>query len=71
MECLFLTVCVYSIHEMSQIRNIIVAVIALIIVSIFVLQSRRIGAPIISTFVAALAVILILWNVARRSIRGY
>jgi hypothetical protein len=56
---------------MSQIRNIAVSIVALIIVFIFVQQAGRIGAPPIFTLVAVFVVFLILWNVVRRLLRGY
>ena len=56
---------------MSQIRNIVVSIIALIIILIFIRTANMIMAPGIFTVVAVLMVLLILWNVARRLIRGY
>lgn len=56
---------------MSQIRNIFVSIIALIIIYFFVRTANMMGAPNIFTMVAAFMVIMILWNVARRLIRGY
>ena len=55
----------------SQIRNIMVSIIALIIIYFFVRTANQIGAPNIFTLVAAFMVIIILWNVARRLIRGF
>ena len=55
----------------SQIRIIVVSIIALIIIYFLVRTANQIGAPNIFTLVAALMVILILWNLARRLIRGY
>ena len=56
---------------MSQIRDIIVSLVALIIIYFFIQTATRMGAPNIFTLVAALMVILILFNVGRRLIRGY
>jgi predicted PurR-regulated permease PerM len=56
---------------MSQIRNIAVSIFALIILFFIVQQAIKIGAPPIFTLVAAFIVVLILWNVVRRLIRGY
>lgn len=56
---------------MSQIRNIFVSIIALIIVYFFVRAANMIGAPNIFMIVAGLMVVMILWNVAKGLIRGY
>ena len=56
---------------MSQIKNIVVAVIALVIIYFFTKTANMIGAPIYFTVVAGLMVIMVLWNVAKRLIRGY
>jgi len=56
---------------MSQITNIIVSIIALIIIFFFIRTARLIQAPNIFTLVAVLIVIIILWNVGRRLIKGY
>ncbi len=56
---------------MSQIRNIIVSIIALIINYFFIKMANTIGAPNIFTMVGALMVLMILWNIARRLIRGF
>lgn len=56
---------------MSQIRNIVFSVIALIILYFIVGQAIKIGAPNIFTLVAAFMVVLILWNIVRRLISGY
>jgi hypothetical protein len=54
----------------NQISSIIVSIIGLIILYMFFRVANQIGAPNIFTFVGALMVFLILWNVARRLIRG-
>lgn len=56
---------------MSQIRSIIVAIIALIFIYFFIQTAQMIGAPRNMTLVAGLMVVLILYNVVRRLIRGY
>ena len=56
---------------MSQIKNIVVAIIALIIVYFFIQTARMMGAPNIFSLVGALMIVLILFNVGRRLIRGY
>jgi uncharacterized membrane protein len=56
---------------MSQIRNILVAVIGLTIVYFFIQTARTMGAPSIFTLVGILMVVLIIFNVARSLIRGY
>ena len=57
--------------EMSQIRNIFVSIVALIIIYFFVRTANMMSAPPIFTMVAALMVVMIIWNVAKRLIRGY
>ena len=56
---------------MSQIRNIFVSIIALIIIYFFIRTANMMMAPNIFTIVAALMIVMILWNVARSLIRGY
>lgn len=57
---------------MSQIRTIVVSVIALIIIFFFIKTASVIGAPSnIFTLVAGLMVLMILWNVGKKLIRGY
>ena len=56
---------------MSQIRNIVFSIISLIILIFIIQQASKMGAPPIFTLVTALIVVLILWNVARRLIKGY
>ena len=56
---------------MSQIKNIVVAIIALIIVYFFIQTANMIGAPRNFSLMAGLVVLMILYNVARRLIRGY
>jgi hypothetical protein len=56
---------------MSQIKNIVVAVIALVIIYFFTKTANMMGAPNIFTLVAGLMVIMVLWNVAKSLIRGY
>jgi chromate transport protein ChrA len=57
---------------MSQIRNIVVSIIALIILFFIMQQASKIGElNFFFTLVTALIVVLILWNVARRLIKGY
>ena len=56
---------------MSQIKSIVVAIIAFIIVYFFIQTSRMMGAPDIFPLAGALIVVLILFNVARRLIRGF
>ena len=56
---------------MSRLRAIIVAVIALIIVYVFVTQASAMGAPNIFILVGALMGVLIVLNVGRALLRGY
>ena len=56
---------------MSQIKNIFIAVIALIIVYFFIQTSRMMGAPDVFPLFGALIVVIILFGVARRLIRGH
>jgi hypothetical protein len=56
---------------LSQIKNIAVSIIALIIIYFFIRTANMMGAPGIFTVVAVLMVLMILWNAARRLIRGY
>ena len=56
---------------MSQIKNIVVAVIALVIIYFFTKIANMMGAPIYFTAVAGFMVIMVLWNVAKSLIRGY
>jgi len=56
---------------MSQIRNILVSIVALVIIYFFVQTANSIGAPSIFMLVAALMVVLILFNLGRGLIRGY
>ena len=58
-------------EDMSQIRNIIVSIIALIIIYFFIRTANSIGAPSIFPIVGGIMVLMILWNVAKRLIRGY
>ena len=55
----------------SQIRGILVSIIAVIILLIFFRVADQIGAPNIFTFVGVFMVLLIIWNVTRRFIRGF
>ena len=57
--------------RMSQIKNIFIAVIALIIVYFFIQTSRMMGAPDVFPLFGALIVVIILFGVARRLIRGH
>jgi uncharacterized membrane protein YjjP (DUF1212 family) len=56
---------------MSQIRNIAISIIALIILFFIIQQANKIGTPNIFIFVIGFMVVLIIWNVARRLIKGY
>jgi hypothetical protein len=53
-----------------MIRNIIVSIIALIFIYIFFITAERIAAPNIFSLVAVFMVLLIVWNLARRILRG-
>jgi hypothetical protein len=56
---------------MSQIRNIAISIIALIILYFIVQQAMEIGAPNVFLLFVAFMVVLIIWNVARRLLAGY
>ena len=56
---------------MSVIRNIVVAVVAFIILYMFIQQARLMHAPPVFMAVAALMVVLILLNLGRSVLRGF
>ena len=56
---------------MSRLRAIIVAVIALIIVYVFVTQVNAMGAPNLFILVGVLMAVLIVLNMGRALLRGY
>lgn len=56
---------------MSQIKDIAVSIIALIIIYFFIRVANTIGAPNIFTIIAIVIVLMILWYFARVLVRGY
>ena len=56
---------------LNQVRGILVSIIGLIILVIFFRVANQIGAPSIFTFFGVFIVLLILWNVLRRLLRGF
>ena len=56
---------------MSQIRSIFVAIVGLIFIYFFIQMANRINAPNYFTLFAGLMVVMILFNVGRKLIRGY
>ena len=56
---------------MSQIKGIFVAIIGLIFIYFFIQTANRINAPNYFTLFAGIMVVMIIFNVGRRLIRGY